>query len=267
MKCHKIIISILIALNINAISQVTCDEFNVEWDFEENQLKLELKTDIPDYTDIIVSVSRSYVLKENNQTYSVDYFNEKSTVKAWRKVREITIDNDKWNHDFEKDLKKAAAFELGTKAKSISNDIEIRFVIPARQTNPTFGKWNSKLTGKMVNDDGLRIVEKEFSFSTPLASSIKSTSFTLWNSLEKNHIYKISKNTPLMPEFEPNAITSIFSKPKTINSGSMIRIIEIKMKRDFPWYNVELLDTDYFAIYEGWVNGKALMGQEIIKIK
>ncbi|MDP2899335.1 MAG: FxLYD domain-containing protein [bacterium] len=75
-------------------------------------------------------------------------------------------------------------------------------------------------------------------------------------------IYRVSKDTPLMPEFEPRDPLRALEGMKTIRAGGSVRILSMRMKRSYPWYYVTLTDRAGQA-HTGWINSIALAGQSL----
>lgn len=69
--------------------------------------------------------------------------------------------------------------------------------------------------------------------------------------------YRLSKETPLMPEFEPSDPMRAIQNIKKIPAGRVVTILSKKEKGASPWYCVKY-ETD-----EGWVNSVALLGQSL----
>jgi len=82
--------------------------------------------------------------------------------------------------------------------------------------------------------------------------------------LKIGKFYRVEKETSLMPLFEPKdskESLEAIGKMRYIFPGGVIKIISIKYKRDNPWYRVSIKDKGEDIL--GWINGIALIGQEI----
>jgi len=75
--------------------------------------------------------------------------------------------------------------------------------------------------------------------------------------LEPGRSYRLSEQTPLMPEFEPADALAAIAKVRKIRAGSTFFVLRIRTKRGTPWYCVRVDRT------EGWINSAALLGQRI----
>jgi len=67
--------------------------------------------------------------------------------------------------------------------------------------------------------------------------------------------YRLGKDTPLMPEYEPLEPLSAIPHIKTLSKGGVFKVIDIRKKRHTPWYYVECEGK------KGWINCIALVGQ------
>lgn len=265
----KLFLVILFGLisNISIVhAQIICDKFNLETEFSSTILKLSVDTDLPDYTVVMVSVSRSYKEKGNAATYSVDYFSEKSTVGKWRSVHQIAIARDDWDQALRTKQEEMSSYGLGFEVASISDNIDVRMVVPIRQKDPRFGDRNSKLRGKAVRAGGSPIVEDEVEKLFPLNSRAKTkshvTSFDPLN-LDVGQKYILSRQTPLMPSYSPVDITAAMKKMKEIPVGGSIKIQKAVSNNGKPWYKVIAYDQRKKRIGMGWINSTALLGQKL----
>lgn len=77
--------------------------------------------------------------------------------------------------------------------------------------------------------------------------------------LKKNSVYILSKDTPLMPQFDPKKPLKVLRSIITLKKGETFKIIKTKMKRFFPWYNVSISNGR-----KGWINSIALVNQSLL---
>lgn len=244
-------------------AQVTCDVFDIQYKFADKNLYVSLKTDLPDDTVVIISISRSYWEKGNPDEYSIDYFSEETTVEEWRKEHDLLLDNSKWKADLENKQKELASLDLGFDVDKISDSVSVSAIVPMNQSSSTFGDKNSKLTGKKVNTSGFRIVEDEVTIQYPLEGGIsKKSKFGEPLSLKPGETYSVSRITPLMPELSPSDPMTALENVKYIQEGDLIKIISVSKKDNQPWYKVEAINNNQ-AIGEGWINSTALIGQQL----
>ncbi len=248
--------------------KILCEKYEVIQTIEGEILKLSLDTDLPDYTDIMVSVSRSYKEKgDAESTYLIDYFQEKSTVKKWRTQQEIFISDKVFGNKLQEKMNLMSKLGMPFQTSTTSKQIEVSFVVPVNQSNPIFGKRNENLQSSLISPSGLRTIEKEKIINKPLGSRISNIRATKVSAsdLQKGGAYIISKETPLMPEFEPADPIAAIAKLKKLPPGSVITILSIRIKVNSPWYKVKAKSATGLSIGEGWINSIALIGQDIKK--
>jgi len=248
--------------------KILCEKYEVIQTIEGEILKLSLDTDLPDYTDIMVSVSRSYKEKgDTESTYLIDYFQEKSTVKKWRSQQEISISDKVFRNKLQEKMNIMSQLGMPFQTSTTSKQIEVSFVVPVNQSNPIFGKRNENLQSNLISPSGLRTIIKEKIINKPLGSKVSNIRATKVSAsdLQKGGVYTISKETPLMPEFEPADPTTAITKLKKLPPGSVITVLSIRMKVNSPWYQVKAKSATGLSIGEGWINSIALIGQDIKK--
>lgn len=147
---------------------VVCDLFSMRTRVNGDSLRLALDTDLPDHTVVMVSVSRIYWEKGSPERYSIQYVNERSTVGNWKAEHEISISDDKFYTLLLAKQQKMDRVGLGFEVARVSDEIEVRMVVPIFQPDPRFGKRNEHLVGPKVRTTGTRVVEDEIKFSHPL---------------------------------------------------------------------------------------------------
>ena len=268
---HHSKLALLLILTVTFIArtadaQVVCNKFKLVTKVKGSTLDLSVDTDLPDNTVVMVSVSRSYLEKGNPDTYSEDYFSEKSTVGKWKSRHRIFVDSEEWKSSLRTKQEKMSRLGLGFDVASISDKISVRMVVPINQPDSRFGKGNSKLTGKAIRTTGLRVVEDEIEIDYPLDSPpVGKSPFPSLNPLELEigQTYILSEQTPLMPSHSPVDPIAALQKMKQIPKGGVFKVLETFKKRGLPWYKVVVLDQRKKRIGTGWVNSAALLGQEL----
>lgn len=246
--------------------KILCEKYEVIQTIDGDTLKLSLDTDLPDYTDLMVSVSRSYKEKgDTESTYSIDYFQEKSTVKKWRSQQELSISDKVFINKLQEQMNMMSQLGMPFKTSTISKKIEVSFVVPVNQSNPIFGKRNENLQSNLISPSGFRTIRKEKIINKPLGSRVSNIRATKVSAkdLQKGGVYTISKETPLMPEFEPADPIAAIAKLKKLPPGSVITVLSIRIKVNSPWYKVKAKSATGLSIGEGWINSIALIGQDI----
>jgi len=247
---------------------IKSDEFAIVHSLQGDTLTVSVDTDLPDFTDVMVSVSRSYFEKNSTDEFSRNYFEEKGTVGRWRQPRQVKVSHDTFKASLQEQQRKTAQAGIGGQLDRIESDVVIGFTVPMFQSNAAFGNRNSNLTGAATTTSGNgRIVRAEVSVRYPLDA--KATPGPQWasrNDLVVGRTYQLSRETPLMANLNPadsNAQLAVIASRKIIPGGGSITIKEIATKDGGRWYHVEARDTSAAAIGTGWVNVDALIRQQI----
>lgn len=84
-------------------------------------------------------------------------------------------------------------------------------------------------------------------------------------SVSKN--YRLSKETPLMPELEPANPIEAIGRMKKIPAGGLITIVKVTNKGNTPWYFVQAKASVSANSQSGWINSTALIGQSLEETK
>ena len=154
-----------------------CDLFNPRvklspgagTDTTVRRLSVILETDLPDTTQLIVTVGRNVLNAVDKQEYQIDYFQERTTVGAWRKERVIDLNHDNWQAALEKRLKFLAAAQEPFQVQSLNSRIIVSFTVHVSQDDPRFSGQNANLKGKAVTKTPFgNVVRKELGFGWPV---------------------------------------------------------------------------------------------------
>ena len=73
---------------------VVANRLVLQSNMDGRDLLLAIDTDLPDETEVIVSVGRIYHEVGSDTAYSRDYFSDRGSLSEWRKPRRIPIDDD-----------------------------------------------------------------------------------------------------------------------------------------------------------------------------
>jgi hypothetical protein len=246
---------------------IVCNEFDVVAHLQGTTLDIRLDTDLPDFTEIMVSVSRSYREKGNSQSrYPIDYFSEKSTVGKWRTSHAVSVADQVFRDALQKQLDRMAALGAPFEVADVEDTIDVSITVPIHQANSAFGPENVNLVGDMVAEEGFRVVRKEMDFNRPLddgASLDPAPRKAHHASLDVGATYRLSAATPLMPEFEPRDPLSAISRIVKLPPESRIVVLRTRMQGSRPWYYVSAYDSHNSGIGKGWINSGALVGMDI----
>lgn len=262
--------AIVCAANSAAAEALRCDTFEIQAALEADELVVSLDTDCPEFAQLMVSVSRSYYTRGDSMAYAHDYFQQKSTVGDWRQQNHISVAHSIWESALNAHREQMSRLGMGYVVDRISDDVEIRMVIPVNQEDERFGKRNENLVGRAVRTTGLRVVEDEVHIRYPLGDvSLGKTHIpsTDPNSLEIARAYRISRETPLMSELNPADPMKAISETHYIPEGYVIKILSASKMHGNPWYKVEVMNRVGVRVGSGWVNSIALLGQKLEAIE
>lgn len=243
-------------------NQIVTDTFDVRYDLRDGRLTLALDSDLGDAAKLIVSVSRVYQKRGNDEKYPVDYFSEQSTVGAWREPRAVRLDHDAWKREIEQQQRVLAAAGEPFTVSRIEDDIEISFVVPVNQ-EPPFERLNANLTGGVVTQSGnLRIIRREVLVPYPIdATNVGQTRFADPLGLVSETTYRASGDVPLVPELDPDDPIAAIASIRRLSPGEEFTVLEATKRSNTPWYRVRT------HLGEGWINSTALLGEEIAVVR
>jgi hypothetical protein len=140
-----------------ASGPVRCDQFVLRAAFNgeaapnRRRVKVSLKTDLPDITEVTVTIDRGYFNVVDQEEYAEDYFLERSTVADWRTPRTVELDHSQWEAKLAKSRASFAAFGQKLVINGVNGFIEVTAIVPIQQSDPRFGVGNSNLVGSEVS--------------------------------------------------------------------------------------------------------------------
>lgn len=158
-----------------ASGPIRCDQFAISAAFEGadsqqvRRIRVSIETDLPDTTDVMFGIDRSFVNAADRDEYAVGYVSEKAKVGEWRSGRIMELDQTKWEAKLEQEC---TIFHQSGEKLSVSHldsDVTIAFVVPVAQSDKRFGLRNENLVGSRVQvSNGLRIVRVETKLHWPV---------------------------------------------------------------------------------------------------
>jgi len=213
-----IILVCLSFLFFSCTTKITCNKFEVNTELQNCELLVSIDSDLPNFTDIFVSVSRSYSTKGDFNKYPIDYFNDNSNLKKWKKTQKIFLNNSKWQDDFLK--RRIDMINLGDsdfEVNDISDNIRINVTVYAKQSNSAFGEKNINLEGSKVKSGNINVVREVVEIIYPIEISKGYKSVKKVKQLEISKGYESVKNIK---------VKHLNGKWKD-NSGSMKGVIHV----------------------------------------
>ena len=172
-----IVLLCLILISASCSKKPICNKFIVNAELHNNVLRLSIDSDLPNFTDISITVSRSFSTKGDFNKYPIDYFDDSSNLKKWKKTQNIFLDNSKWQDDFLIHRKTMINFgNSNYEVNDISNNIRVVTTVHAKQSNYVFGEKNINLEGSEVKKGNINVVRKvvEIVYPIEISKSYKS---------------------------------------------------------------------------------------------
>lgn len=257
-----LLVSIVLAPSIALSQTITCDCFDPKVALQANQLTGSLDTDLPDFTQVMVSISRSYWAGAPVEEYPLDYLESRATVGEWRKPRVVNVDHSVWSRKLDERLQMLAVAGEPVKVGKVDTDLTISFTVPINQADSRFGPGNRNLVGKQVAPSGLRVVRSEY----PLGAAARPASLEFGSpeALKPGVKYRLSRETPLVPERHPTDPLRATALIRSMPAGTSISVLSVdRSDQSNPWYCVRAASSSGIALGDGWVNSTALIGQKI----
>ncbi|HEY0714857.1 MAG TPA: hypothetical protein VGF45_19405 [Polyangia bacterium] len=245
---------------------VVANRFDVRQTLSGDALELWLETDLPDETEVMVSVARGYRQAGDTTAYSHAYFEESGSVREWRAPRQVLLDEHAWRNGLTEHQRLLARAGSPFMVSHVDDSVAVSFVIPVNQEDPRFGSRNEHLTGGAVavGSLGWPIIERELRLARPVEDPRPSAAnWASWLDLNIGGRYRISRTVPLMPELEPADPMQAIAHIKQIPPGGVILIRERRDRRGTLWYQAKAHTPTGAPIGEGWINSTALLGQNI----
>jgi hypothetical protein len=255
-------------------AQVVVTQFDLNTKMEESFLFFSIDSDLPDTTEVNVTIQRDYFRKGNSDAYATEYFSKRRPLGNWRAEQTVKIDNREWLRKLKEHQKMVSKLGMGFDVASVSDNISIRAVVPINQSDPKFGERNSKLTGTpVIFRMNINIVKSNVEIPYPLDSKIVSEITSIQPNLDPlnlgiGHSYVLSKETLLMPSPDISKsgdsldnLMDALKKAKKIPAKGFITIKSRRVVNGTPWYFVSAQAGS--GVLQGWINSGALMGQDL----
>ena len=264
------VVAMALAPSLAQGQTLRCDRFAIKVTPRGSQLAISLETDLPDPTVVMVGVYRSYWADAPLQEYPINYFESSSTVAEWRQPRTVSVDDNVWRQKLDERLRMLAAAGEATRPARIGMDIAVSFTVPINQPDPRFGPSNRNLVGARVARTGLRVVEAESKLRRPLAARGRAAlaQYGSPQDLKAGVTYALSRETPLAPELHPSDPVRAIAVIRRLPAGTLITVVTVDHSDTrHPSYRVIAKSPGGSELGTGWIDGIALIGQEIRVIR
>ncbi|MEX1000180.1 MAG: hypothetical protein WD000_09550 [Thermodesulfobacteriota bacterium] len=84
-------------------------------------------------------------------------------------------------------------------------------------------------------------------------------------SLEVNETFTLSRETPIVNDFNPSDPMAAISDMERLSPGTKVKVLKVdyqdRVNKSRVFYFVEVLSPENLKGTNGWINGVALMGQ------
>ena len=87
------------------------------------------------------------------------------------------------------------------------------------------------------------------------------------NGLLDGGTYRIDRDTPLMPEPDPDDPLAALKLVKIARAGGSLRVVRTEVHGPRIWYRVRTEDAATGVEHVGWVNSAALHGQALEEVR
>ena len=130
-----------------AADEIICKEFSPKISKLGKIVEFSLNTDLPENTQVSVTISRDYKEKGKSENYSLAYYEFRGTISDLKEKRSADISTAVWDEKMGKkiDLMASLGADLAFTLGKISDYIAISMVVPVNQSNKEFEKMNKNL--------------------------------------------------------------------------------------------------------------------------
>ena len=146
----------------SALAQVVCGKFDATVTISDHVVSLSLETDLPDDTNISISITRDYYQSGSRESYSEYYFSGTVNAIGVSQVRQVNFQDEVWFNALQKRKDIMARIGGPFREQRIAQYITVQFLVPVNQDNEMFGSRNANLEGcdaKSERPGGLKIIE------------------------------------------------------------------------------------------------------------
>lgn len=239
--------------------KIVCNEFSLVSEVVNSNIKFSLHTDLPNSSEVMISLFRTYRISGDSRDLVVKYFDGVKKVSEWKEPFIVEISDEVWMSNYKLEQERLAKYGVNDSAISISNIVELRAIF--------INKNNDVLSGDAVQEASYKPEIKDVkSFNLPtslMINKLPKVASLLPTNLNINQKYILSKSTPLMPSPNPKDPISAISQVAYIPPKGIIQIESTEKHRGTVWYKVFCQKPDGEHIGVGWISSIALYGQDI----
>jgi hypothetical protein len=150
---------------------IISDTFKLRANLVGDKVSVAVRTDLPDSTEIKITINRSYNIKDDSKEKTLRYFSKNTTVGEWKSSHYLPLNNEKWKKNLQKRQKKLLKTGKANKVGSVKYSVKISAMVSPDQ----FGKHNANLTGKAVNGSKIHSINDQTNIYYPIDYFTKSS--------------------------------------------------------------------------------------------
>lgn len=185
-------------------TQIVANKLIIQAEREERAVMLFLNTDLPDWAEVWVTLSRLYYRVGKEDAYSGGYFSEKARIAAWRTPRRISYDDAAWKAERSADQARLSRIssDMAYEIDRIEDHLTASVTLHLNQPDPRFGGFgNPNLFGAIVSKSGKwNVVRAKQRIPAPLAGApLQQSQIVAYDGLQSGRSYRLLKQTPFSP--------------------------------------------------------------------
>jgi hypothetical protein len=246
--------------------KIRCDQFVIGAERVDDHLEVWIETDLPDTTEIYLTVYRSFFAKDSEKsagalTYYSNPRDGTETVGRWRNRIRIPIDDRNARAEIEEQMQYRAIMGRPSALDRVESSVGLIAGLLASQKDPRF---EAGLVGRAVEemDPGINIVSHRTAVDWAFSGSWQIGPFGNPEDLRPGTTYVLERDTALMPYHELRGNGSVDStaeqiaSARTLPAGTSFTVRQrLEKTTTNVWYEVDAIGLI------GWINGIALTAQ------
>jgi len=262
-----VFVSLILGVIFTPSNEIECNEFDLIAKFEDGEITVKVKTDLPDSLNPILRVTRRYYQEGEDVEYGISFTNADYTIGQLKKGIKIDVGDSIFINEAEAIRCKMAKFGEGFNVKTIDGQIKIRITNVGKRPGKENSVINHTFKGKRAttNEEGQTFVKLEKFVSAPFKATYIPNAFlnNKADNLPFNQMIVLDRETAVMRKTNVNTLEEILAVTKRIPEGSLIKISGKKLAKGIKGYVVKGYSNKGRFLVSGWINPTALVGQEL----
>ena len=246
--------------------KIRCDQFVIRGERVGDHLEVWIETDLPDSTEIYLTVYRSFFAKDSEESagalvYYSNPIDGSETVGRWRDRVRIPIDDSNARTEIEEQMQDRAVMGRPSALDRVESSVGLVAGLLASQKDPRF---KAGLTGQALAEmsPGVYWISHKTAVDWAFSGSWQIGPFGNPEDLQSGTTYVLERDTPLAPYHELRGTGTVdemaeqIASVRTLLAGTAFTVRQRleKTKVDI-WYEVDATERT------GWINGVALTAQ------